>query len=153
MKTIWSPGEVWFTFLRNVKEVFLIWIWFVIQQHRRFFLRFDFYQLCAPIHLAFFRLPPPIRRRSTTLTQILSPKGNVIPERQGPSLQLQSRTLFYHLPGIFHYLTLLYVYLLQLLLPAPCPLPGTHGTVHLTHCWPSPRPPHPPPHLEGPTGR
>lgn len=111
MKTIWSPGEVWFTFLRNVKEVFLIWIWFVIQQHRRFFLRFDFYQLCAPIHLAFFRLPPPIRRRSMTLTQILSPKGNVIPERQGPSLQLQSRTLFYHLPGIFHYLTLLYVFI------------------------------------------
>lgn len=67
IKTIWRTGEVWFTFLRSWKKMFLVWTWFIIQRRWRFFWCFDFYKPFTTIYSASFSASPlPIWHRSKT---------------------------------------------------------------------------------------
>lgn len=122
IKTIWRTGEVWFTFLRNLKRMFLVWIRFITQQHWRFFFCFDFYNLFATIYSVSFPTSPYCQYGITPRPSDSQPlNSNVTPERQCPYLQLYHRPCF----TIFLAFTIIWNYCIYLSVPAfiACLLP------------------------------
>lgn len=107
IKTIW--GTVWFTFLRNLKKIFLTRMGLGVQQHRSFSSSSDF--LLYPI----LSLLPCFLRADRTLLQSLRfsvPHLKYQPRKGVPVPPWrQSRTLFHHLHGICHYLKLSYLFI------------------------------------------
>lgn len=123
-------------FLWNLRTSSPMWIWLIIQQHCKFSSCFDFhyrYQIDTQPpsllpHGWFDTLPGP---------QSLNPSPQRSPQKH-LHLQRQSHALFYHLPGIYHYLKL-FIYRLQLsfLTSAPWQV--------LSILFIVPQPPHPTP--------
>lgn len=110
IKTLGRTSEVWFIFLRNLRMIFPMWIWVIIRLHWTFASWFDFYyryqidtQPPSLLPHSWFDITP----RPSDSQPLTS---NVTPERQRLHLQLQSHALFYHLPGIYHYLKLSYLF-------------------------------------------
>ena len=68
IKTIWRTGEVWFTFLRSWKKMFLVWGPDLLSNNAEGSLAvFDFYKLFAAIYSTSFSASPlPIWHRSKT---------------------------------------------------------------------------------------